>query len=243
MEVFDSKGLQVFTAITQAHFSDEEGGTRLDVVQTYTVHDKLALPMITGASQGWSETLDRLVVETERLEREATSPRSVSHATFRIERVYPVPLAKVWDALTQSEAKSQWFGGPPGKFELLERHMDVRAGGRERLKGRWQDGTVTTFDARYFDVVTHERLVYVYDMLRNERKLSVSLATVEFTEIDGKTRLTVTEQGAFLDGYDDAGSREEGTGHLLDALGTSLCGSAGYVSRGTLRDSDPSRPH
>jgi hypothetical protein len=32
----------------------------------------------------------------------------------------------------------------------------------------------------------------------------------------------VTEQGAFLDGYDDAGSREDGTSHLLDALGASL---------------------
>jgi hypothetical protein len=37
-----------------------------------------------------------------------------------------------------------------------------------------------------------------------------------------KTTLTVTEQGAFLDGYDDAGAREQGTGHLLDALGASL---------------------
>jgi hypothetical protein len=38
----------------------------------------------------------------------------------------------------------------------------------------------------------------------------------------GKTTLRVSEQGAFLDGYDDAGSREHGTGHLLDALGASL---------------------
>jgi hypothetical protein len=38
----------------------------------------------------------------------------------------------------------------------------------------------------------------------------------------GKTTLRVTEQGAFLDGYDDAGSRVHGTGHLLDALGASL---------------------
>jgi hypothetical protein len=34
--------------------------------------------------------------------------------------------------------------------------------------------------------------------------------------------VSITEQGAFLDGYDDAGSREQGTSHLLDALGTSL---------------------
>jgi len=32
----------------------------------------------------------------------------------------------------------------------------------------------------------------------------------------------MTEQGAFLDGYDDAGSRERGTQQLLDALGASL---------------------
>jgi len=34
--------------------------------------------------------------------------------------------------------------------------------------------------------------------------------------------MTVTEQGAFLDGYDDAGSRERGTGALMDALAKSL---------------------
>jgi hypothetical protein len=32
----------------------------------------------------------------------------------------------------------------------------------------------------------------------------------------------MTEQGAYLDGYDDAGSREHGTGVLLDTLGASL---------------------
>jgi hypothetical protein len=32
----------------------------------------------------------------------------------------------------------------------------------------------------------------------------------------------MTEQGAFLDGYDDAGSREHGSNLLLDALSNSL---------------------
>ena len=40
----------------------------------------------------------------------------------------------------------------------------------------------------------------------------------------GRTKLLVDEQGAFLDGYDDAGSRERGTGDLLDKLGASLRG-------------------
>jgi hypothetical protein len=37
-----------------------------------------------------------------------------------------------------------------------------------------------------------------------------------------RTTLKVTEQGAFLDGYDGAGSREHGAGFLLDRLGASL---------------------
>jgi len=32
------------------------------------------------------------------------------------------------------------------------------------------------------------------------------------------TRPKITEQGVFLDGYDDAGSREKGTGMLLDRM-------------------------
>ena len=36
------------------------------------------------------------------------------------------------------------------------------------------------------------------------------------------TRLVFTEQGAFLDGFDDPGLRERGTADLLDALGASL---------------------
>jgi uncharacterized protein YndB with AHSA1/START domain len=93
--------------------------------------------------------------------------------------------------------------------------MDVRPGGRERLKGRWASGMVSTFDAVYFDVVPNQRLVYAYEMSLDDRKISVSLATIELKPEGAGTRLVVSEQGAFLDGYDDAGSRERGTGFLL----------------------------
>jgi uncharacterized protein YndB with AHSA1/START domain len=148
--------------------------------------------------------------------------RSVVHATFHLERHYDAPVARVWKALTDQGAKSKWFGPPPGSFEVLERAMDVRPGGRERLKGRWEGGVTSTFDATYYDVIPNERLVYAYEMTMDDKKISVSLATLQLKAEGGKTTLLVTEQGAFLDGYDDAGSREKGTGHLLDALGASL---------------------
>ena len=148
--------------------------------------------------------------------------RSVVHAMFHLERTYDAPVARVWRALTDQAAKSKWFGGPPERLQLLERHMDVRVGGTERAKGRWEGGVVSTFDALYHDVIPNERLVYSYVMHLDEKKISVSLATMELKAAGAKTTLKVTEQGAFLDGYDDAGSREHGTGFLLDALGASL---------------------
>jgi uncharacterized protein YndB with AHSA1/START domain len=125
-------------------------------------------------------------------------------------------------ALTDPVAKPKWFGGSDGRWEQIERHIDVRVGGSERLKGRWEGGVVSTFDAVYHDVVPNERLVYSYVMHLGEKKISVSLATMELKAEGAKTALAVTEQGAFLDGFDDAGSREHGTGLLLDALGASL---------------------
>ncbi len=60
----------------------------------------------------------------------------------------------------------------------------------------------------------------------DERRISVSLATVELKPAgatpDAGTRLIYTEQGAFLDGYDNAGQREHGTRALLDKLGEAL---------------------
>ena len=154
---------------------------------------------------------------------EATGVRSVAHAVLHLERAYDAPVGRVWKALTDERAKQKWFGGPPGRWELLERHMDVRVGGSERAKGRWEGGVVSTFDAIYHDIVPNERLVYTYEMHLDDRKISVSLATLQIKPAgEGRTKLLVDEQGAFLDGYDDAGSRERGTGDLLDKLGASL---------------------
>lgn len=223
MLIFDSAGKKLFRAFTEVEFSDALGGTRLDVVQTYTVIDPSAAWMVAGAPEGWRTTLDKLEREVVRMQGGAeTGVRSVVHATFELERTYDAPITRVWRALTEEAAKQKWFGGTPGRWELLERHMDVRVGGRERLKGRWEGGVVSTFDAVYHDVIPNERLVYSYEMYLNDKKISVSLATMQLKDVGGRTNLKVTEQGAFLDGYDDAGSRQHGTGHLLDALGASL---------------------
>ena len=224
MHAMDKAGKPLFRAYTEVDFSDALGGTRMDVLQTYTFIDpSMAAPMVAGAPEGWRTTLDKLEKEVVRMQGGmGTGVRSAAHATFHLARTYDAPVALVWKALTDEAAKQKWFAGTPGRWELLERHMDVRVGGKERLKGRWEGGVVSTFDAVYHDVIPNERLVYSYEMHLDEKKISVSLATMQLKSEGGKTTLLVTEQGAFLDGYDDAGAREQGTGLLLDALGASL---------------------
>lgn len=223
MQVTDTAGKALFRSRTEVDFSDALGGTQMDVLQTYTLIDPSTAWMVAGAPAGWRTTLDKLQKEVMRMQGgTSTGVRSAVHATFHLQRRYDAPVARVWKALTDEAAKQKWFGGAPGRWELLERHMDVRVGGRERLKGRWESGVVSTFDATYHDVIPNERLIYTYEMHLNDKKISVSLATMQLKAEGGKTTLMVTEQGAFLDGYDDAGSREHGTSHLLDALGASL---------------------
>lgn len=222
MHAADDAGRALFRAYTEVNFSDAEGGALMEVVQTYTfLEPAMAAPMVAGAAMGWKQTLDKLEKEVAHIQT-AAPERSVVHATFHLERTYDAPAARVWRALSEPAAKDKWFGGSPKRWELLERRMDVRVGGHERLKVRWESGMISTFDALYHDVIPQERLVYTYEMHQDDRKISVSLATMQVKAEGARTRLLVTEQGAFLDGYDDAGSREHGTGFLLDALGTSL---------------------
>jgi uncharacterized protein YndB with AHSA1/START domain len=148
--------------------------------------------------------------------------QAVVHAEFHIERTFAA-TPRVFRAFADRAAKALWFTGTAGKWQLIERTMDFRVGGREVLKGKWTDGPVTTFDAVYHDIIPDQRILYSYNMFVDARKLSVSLATIEIrAAAGGGTNLKVSEQGAFLDGYDDAGSREQGTGQLLDSLEASL---------------------
>jgi uncharacterized protein YndB with AHSA1/START domain len=148
---------------------------------------------------------------------------AVVHGEFHLERTFAATPQRLFRAFADPAAKALWFTGTPGKWELIERVMDFRVGGREVLTGKWAHGSVTTFDAVFHDIIPDQRIVYSYNMFMDSRKLSVSLATIQIRAADGGgSHLKVSEQGAFLDGYDDAGARARGTALLLDSLGAAL---------------------
>ena len=74
----------------------------------------------------------------------------------------------------------------------------------------------------YHDIVPDERIVYSSSLFAGDQLATVSLTTVQFRPAAEGTQLVLTEQGTFLDGYEDPSWREEGTSKQLAALGAEL---------------------
>jgi uncharacterized protein YndB with AHSA1/START domain len=148
--------------------------------------------------------------------------RSVNHTTFVIERTYPAHPAQVFGAWADAAAKSVWMDDPDYKSDGTQYDLDFRVGGHERFGGLTPEGTSYRYDATYYDIVSEQRIVYSYEMYSGEDRTSVSLATVEIVPGQDGTKLTYTEQGAFLDGIDKPGERAEGTAWMLDNLAAFL---------------------
>ena len=150
---------------------------------------------------------------------------ATAHATFTIDRELDAPVELVFRAFADPKHKARWFKGPPQWRQDIREH-DFRVGGNDRLKGEWGGAghpwKVSDFKAQYYDIVENRRIVYVYEMTIDGVRISVSLATIEFESKGGRTKLRVTKQGAFLDGYDDAGRRREGVSAHMDMLAETL---------------------
>ena len=147
--------------------------------------------------------------------------RSTEHTSFVIERRYTAPPARVFAAWADPVQKAQWFVGPDEWIKFTH-ETDFRVGGRERLSTGPAGGPMHKFDCCYQDIVPDQRIIYSYDMHLDEKRISVSLTTVELKPAGKGTRLVFTEQGAFLDGTDTVTMREQGTNGLLDKLGVAL---------------------
>jgi uncharacterized protein YndB with AHSA1/START domain len=147
--------------------------------------------------------------------------RSVTHATFVIERRYDAAPERVFAAFADPEIKKRWFNGPE-EWGPDQQTLDFRVGGRETSRGGPKGGPLHSMAGVYYDIVPNQRFVFCYEMHVDDERISVSLATFEFVAEARGTRLVLTEQGAYLDGHDFPAQREQGTRELLEALGREL---------------------
>lgn len=150
---------------------------------------------------------------------ETATRANVEHGSFTIERDYPASVDKVFAAWTTAEAKGAWFAQSDGFVDTVDEYaLDFRVGGVERLDARLASGSRMVLESRYADIVENQRIVATYDILINDRRISVSLFTTEFFATPTGTRLVTTENGAFLDDLDTNDARQTGVTSDLDGL-------------------------
>jgi uncharacterized protein YndB with AHSA1/START domain len=145
---------------------------------------------------------------------------SITHGSFTVVRTYDADPERVFQAWADPAAKAVWFGAD-GSHEL-----DFRIGGRELNRGEFE-GAVYRYEAVYHDIVEAERIVYAYDMYKDDARISVSLGSVQLEPARGGTKLTYTESTAFFDDADTPEQRQAGTEQIFDALGDALKAPAG----------------
>lgn len=145
------------------------------------------------------------------------NPVTTKHGSFTIERTYSASPERVFNAWADPKSKLAWYKCDDAWVQSGHQ-FDFRPGGRERLASTPPGGLPHVFEALYYDIVPNRRIIYSYDLLIGTKRLSASLATIELEPHGSGTRLTFTEQSAFLDGYDDFAGREHGTREGLDNL-------------------------
>ena len=102
--------------------------------------------------------------------------RSVTHATFTVERTYDASPARVFNAFADPAIKRRWFAEGEG-WQVEEFKVDFRVGGSERSRFRLRGGDLIRNDTVYQDIVPDQRIIIAYAMTIGENRISASLAT------------------------------------------------------------------
>jgi uncharacterized protein YndB with AHSA1/START domain len=112
-----------------------------------------------------------------------------------ITREFDAPKHLVYRAWTTPELVKRWWSGHQGEMTIAE--IDLRVGGRWRYVMVADGGHEVAFHGEYREIVPNQRIVNteVYEM-PGAPEGEGALNIVTFTEVDGRTTLTLLVQAA-----------------------------------------------
>jgi uncharacterized protein YndB with AHSA1/START domain len=143
-----------------------------------------------------------------------------------ITREFDAPRHLVYKAWTTPELVRRWWNAKRGEVTIAE--IDLRVGGTWRYVMVTDDGFEVAFHGEYREIVPNERIVSteVYEGAPPEGAEG-TLNTATFTEVDGRTTLTVLVQApskevrdAIIDSGMEAGMQD--AMDLLEQVAISL---------------------
>jgi uncharacterized protein YndB with AHSA1/START domain len=140
-----------------------------------------------------------------------------SDQEIRMTRLFNAPRHLVFEAMTRPEHVKQWWGRLGEGYSVPVCEIDLRVGGAWRFVNRHPEGEAA-FHGEYREIAPPSRLVFTE--IFEEFPDSVSVVTTEFTDEDGRTRMTATVRYPSLDVRDMvlASGMSTGAGISYDRL-------------------------
>lgn len=140
----------------------------------------------------------------------------VTHSTFTLERRYPVPVRRVFEAWADPDARKRWMA------QGADHSQDFVVGGHETVRGLDGQGRVLTYQARFVEIVPNERILTTSTLHTQDQLSTVSVTSVEFRADGAGSLLVLTEHGMYLPGQEQPDWRERGTAQQLDTLAAEI---------------------
>lgn len=146
-----------------------------------------------------------------------SSEASVVHDTVVVTRTYEASAERVYRAWKDPALLEQWYVPGDDAWSAKMHDFDFRVGGGKRFTFGPPDETFTE-DCHYVDIVPERRICYSMAISRGEKRITVSMVTVELRPRGSGCEVRVTDQLAILDGAETAGDRRRGWGETLGKL-------------------------
>lgn len=112
---------------------------------------------------------------------------------LRLTRRFAAPREAVFNAFTLPGELAKWFG--PEGISVKNVKIDLKPGGRYSLDFAEKDGGVHGLSGVYREIQPPERLVMTWTWDHGDMAGIETLVTIELTEIDGETDMTLVHQG------------------------------------------------
>jgi uncharacterized protein YndB with AHSA1/START domain len=144
-------------------------------------------PTIPATVSGWARRDTTMT--------EAPSAEEAGDHEITITRVFDAPRERVFQAWTDPERFSRWFGPRRFTVPLSGVEMDVRPGGSWRACMVAPDGTEHPFVGVYREVAEPARLVLTLANPENPSDPDIELVTVTLADIGGRTEMVFHQTG------------------------------------------------
>ncbi len=126
-----------------------------------------------------------------------TNTNTDQHAII-LTRVFDAPVELFYKAWTEPEHIEQWWG--PEGFTTRVEEYDLRVGGKSKLVMTGPDGTEYPVNGVFLEVIANKKIVSTDDFGDEYKEMAeqnnielpkISKLTLNFEDINGKTRLTL----------------------------------------------------